>query len=253
MTPEDTPRGRGTETPRSPWDQMDQLLEQWKLVGSRPKARESLATPPKLTTIPSSEPRHTSDLELMRRVAERDVQAQGQLVKRLWSRIYALAHHMCALSDELKDLTQEVMIEVFRSAASYRGDACVEAWAKAIAMRTILNRIGSFHYKWRKLLVFEEAPGDTALCGHPGQDHEAEVESAMRQESIRAILLKLKPRQRAAILLKLVEGHSVDEVAEIMDRHPDSVRYLLKTARKRIAELAARDPVLRELCARELS
>ena len=231
---------------------MDQLLEHCQLVGPLLADREDAFKPPLLSVLPAADPKHQSDLDLMSLVARRDVLAQGLLVKRLWNRVYALAHHMCPSSSELKDLTQEGMIEILRSAASYRGEARVEVWAKSIAMRTILNRLGSYHFKWKRLLVFEDSPGENSPIP-PGQDQEAQVECAMRQESVRAILMKLKPRQRAAILLKLVEGHSVEEVAEIMDRSLDSVRYLLKTARKRIAELAAKDPVLEELVARRLS
>jgi len=184
-------------------------------------------------------------------VAAGDIQARTDLVKRLWRKIRAIAYHMCSHSDEIQDLTQEVMIEILRSAGSFRGNGSLEAWAKAIAVRIILKRLRSFCAKWKRLLVFEDAPEEHATDAAAGSLDE-QIDRAMLEQSVRALLLKLKPLQRAAILLKLVDGHSVEEVAAIMERHPDSVRYLLKTTRKRIAELASKDPVLMELLGRRL-
>ncbi len=203
-----------------------------------------------LSAIPARDPRLQEDLELMQRVAAGDVESRICLVKRLWSRTQAFAHHMCPYPGEAQDLTQEVMAEILSSAGSFRASGSLESWAKAIAVRIILKRLSTFYAKWKRFLVFEDVP-DEHHTDTPAGNLEEQIERAMLRQSVRALLLKLKPLQRAAILLKLVYGHSVREVAEIMARHPDSVRYLLNTGRRRITSLASKDPVLRELLGRK--
>ncbi len=231
---------------------MNQRLEQCELVLPLLSDPGTACGSTLRAAIPVRDPKLQEDLELMRRVASGDFQSRTDLVKRLGRRIRAIAYHMCSHSNEILDLTQEVLIEILSSASSFRGNGSLEAWAKTITMRIILKRLRSFHAKWKRFLVFEEAP-DEHPTDAPAENLDEQIDRAMLKQSVRSLLLKLKPLQRAAILLKLVDGHSVEEVAAIMERHPDSVRYLLKTARKRIASLASKDPVLRELLGRRLT
>ena len=54
-------------------------------------------------------------------------------------------------------------------------------------------------------------------------------------------------------MLKLAQGHTVDEVAECMGRKRQAVRYLLQTGRARIRELIQVDERARELFREVLS
>jgi len=66
---------------------------------------------------------------------------------------------------------------------------------------------------------------------------------------VTALLYELDPDQRVAMVLKTVHGHTVDEVADLMERKVDSVRYLLRRGRARLRKLALADPAIAEMLA----
>ncbi len=69
----------------------------------------------------------------------------------------------------------------------------------------------------------------------------------LRRDCVRDLLAQLPADQRLAVVLKLVLGHTVVEVAEIMARNAWSVRYLLRQGRARMRQLALADARVGEL------
>ncbi len=188
------------------------------------------------------------DAELMLEVSQGSAAAKRILVSRVWNRVYSMAQHMCPVRDEVWDLAQEGMLEILRSAPSYKGQGCLEAWANVICARTLMWRLRRLRFWWRTSFSYEEEV--TELPSPPRSDPgEDQLHCARRVNRLRSILSQLSAKQRMAVVLKVVLGHTIDEVAEIMRKHPDAVRYLLKQARKKISRMALRDPLLRELVA----
>ena len=186
-----------------------------------------------------------SDARLMRQVVLGDQHAKRTLIKMLWCRIYSMARHMCPFPDDLEDLTQEVMLEILKSAPRYKADGCVEAWANVVGMRTIIKKLRKT--RRRQQTFVSDNVDDYEAARTLGRNVEKEVTNRARRKHVERLLEHLPPKQRAAIVLKIVLGHSVEEVAQIMDKRPDAVRYLLKKARAKLSRLASRDTTLLEL------
>ena len=192
-----------------------------------------------------------ADAGLMAKVAARDEAAVRLLVQRLWNRIYAIAYHMTYSSEEAKDLTQECLIELIKSAGTYQAQGSLEGWAKVIAVRTITRKFGRARWKWRfidfkETQVVEELP-------LPRADRQDEVLLQERRRRVKKLLLKLSPKLQAAIVLRVVFEHTAEEIGKIMCLKPDAVRYLLKKAKAKLVELAERDQGLRDVAEWSLS
>jgi RNA polymerase sigma-70 factor, ECF subfamily len=179
------------------------------------------------------------DALLMERVARGDLRAQHQLVVQLRPRVIRMARHMSPRVDEVEGLTQDVLVQVLRSADSFRAEGCVEAWADRIAARTMLKRLR----RERRQPQTVEIP---ELPDH-GAGVDDEYLGSLRRECVRDLLAQLPADQRLAVVLKLVLGHTVDEVAEMMARSAWSVRYLLRQGRARMRQLALADARVGEL------
>jgi len=181
-----------------------------------------------------------SDVELTGRASAGDVDAQRALVVRLMNRARATTRYLAAGHPDAEDYAQLAMIEVLQSAGSYRGDSSLESWAEKITVRTAMRQLK--RRKWRaQYMVFgteyggrEEAPG---------------VEGVARKrvlERVSALLADLKPEFRAVMTLKLVYGHSIAEIAEMVETNEHNVRYRIRIGRKRLRKRVVNDPVLRE-------
>ncbi len=57
---------------------------------------------------------------------------------------------------------------------------------------------------------------------------------------------RLKPEQRAAVVLKHVHGYSVAEIAELTSAPLNTVRDRLRVGKQQLRKLAAGDPLLRD-------
>jgi RNA polymerase sigma-70 factor, ECF subfamily len=192
-----------------------------------------------------------ADALLMEKVAARDEAAVRLLVHRLWDRIHAIAYHMTYSSEDAKDLTQESMIELCKSASTYQAQGSLEGWAKVIAVRTMTRKLGRARWKWRfidfkETQVVEELP-------LPRTERTDEVVVQERRRRVKQLLKKLSPKLQAAIILKVVFEHTAEEIGEIMRLKPDAVRYLLKKARSKLVALAERDPGLKDVAQWSLS
>ena len=186
-----------------------------------------------------------SDARLMRAVACGDDTAKRELIKLLWKRVYLMVRHMCPFFDEVEDLTQDIMVEILKSANHYQATGCVEAWANVITMRTVMKRIRKVRRKQQTFMSDEVYPVESA----PSSTGNAEREtvSKARRECVEDLMGKLGPDERAVMVLKVMEGHSVEETAEILGKKADAVRYLFKKARSKLSQLVMKNKKTQDL------
>src|SRR5689334_14201723 len=82
-----------------------------------------------------------SDLALMKLVAGGDAHAQRVLAHRLAPRVQRVARRLLANRADADDAAQVALMEILRSAQSYREEASIERWADRIAVRTSLRQV----------------------------------------------------------------------------------------------------------------
>ena len=84
-----------------------------------------------------------SDASLMGRAARGDPAAFDDLVLRWKNRVFRLALRFFRRPEDAEDVTQEVFMKVYRTAATYRMDAPFEHWLLRIATNTCRDRMRS--------------------------------------------------------------------------------------------------------------
>ncbi len=188
------------------------------------------------------------DATLLRQVSAGDRAAKVELVRQLWPRVHGMARHMSPYPDEVEDLAQEAMLQILGAAPRFLAEGCVEAWADTIAVRTILRKLRRMHLL-RRIFPLGASPPAEAERLEAAPDVESEAMQRATARKLTDLLHRLPPDQRLALVLKVVRGHTLDEVATMMNRSGPSVRYLLRKGRARLGELAAKDGVARELFA----
>jgi RNA polymerase sigma-70 factor (ECF subfamily) len=175
------------------------------------------------------------DRELLGRIAERDARASAQLFDR-----HAPALHRFlirgASREEADDLLQEVFVRALRGASSFRGDASVRTWLRAIARHVLLERYRS---RGRNVTLLDVA------AGSPGPESLA-IATQQRRHLLSA--LQSLPDDHALVVgLHWIEGLAHSEIAELLEITPESSRKRLQRATARLREIlpAARTGDLR--------
>jgi RNA polymerase sigma-70 factor (ECF subfamily) len=135
---------------------------------------------------------------------------------------------------EPEDVLSEVFLQVARDLRGFEGNARrFRAWVFTIAHHRLLDarRAGAR----RPSEPMAEPPEPEEL---PREDAADEALARIGHERVHRILATLSPNQRAVLLLRVVGGLTVDEVAHALGKRPGAVKALqrrgLAAARKQL-------------------
>jgi len=183
---------------------------------------------------------HRSDVALAQAVGQGDDTAVRQMAERLFDRTRATVRYLCGNDRDADDLAQSSLLEVLRSAGSFRGECSLERWADRITTRTTLRRL--------KRRRFRE--GIVGLAADPAASLHTAASPAMDRVLLRGriatVLGTLTPERRATVTLHWVLGYRVAEIAEIMATPINTVRDRLRVAKKQLRSRIMKDPGLAE-------
>jgi RNA polymerase sigma-70 factor (ECF subfamily) len=164
-------------------------------------------------------------------------------------------YRMLGSAAEADDAAQETMVRAWRSLDRFEGRASLRTWLYRIATRVCLDALADGARRARPMELGPAGSVEDPLATLPGSRFLEPIpdaaalpadadpsERVVLRESIRlafvAALQHLPPRQRAALLLAEVLGHSAAEIAETLDTSVAGVNSALQRAR---ATLATRD------------
>jgi RNA polymerase sigma-70 factor (ECF subfamily) len=184
--------------------------------------------------------RGQSDLEFARRCAAGDRAAQAELFEREVDGIHATLYRLLGPHRELEDLVQDAFLEIFRSIASYRGEAQLSTWIARVTARVA--------YRWLSCRPPRATDLDAVVQpAAPGPGAEREVLARHAVARLYEILGELEPKVRLAFALQVLEGHTLEEVAAMMESSIMATKSRIWRARRRLR----RDPAVNALLGEE--
>ena len=172
----------------------------------------------------------TRDEDLIEAILDGNDGAFRFLVERYQSHVTRTVTGMLGKSTEVDDCVQDVFIRLYGSLGKYRGEAQIKTYVTRIAVNRSLDflrkRQRSFFVPWETQEVEEiesSAPGpiDNLL-------------TADRQKQLRNALDKLAPKHRAVIVLRLIDGMSTSDTADVLGVPYGTVLSRLKRALGRL-------------------
>ncbi len=124
---------------------------------------------------------------------------------------------------EAEDLTQEVFLALFEETSTLRDAARVPGFLKTCAVRKSLNRLQRARHH------------DTALdAASRGRPTSSEPQTAAHD--VRTLLGRLDAEERAVVVLRLVDEHTVDEIAELTSLSRSTVKRRLLSAHDKVLQ-----------------
>ena len=151
------------------------------------------------------------------------------LFDRYRPRLVAFARNMLRSSEDAEDVMQEVFVNAFRAIRADDRPIAVKPWLYRITRNRALNELRrNTADATESMDVFE---GTTSTTG----------EAVERREQIGEIVIDVKrlpEQQRAALLLREMEGLPYQQIADVLDTTVPSVKSLLVRARMGLAEAA---------------
>lgn len=163
-------------------------------------------------------------VHVMARVARGDEPAFGQLYDYLADRIFGVVLRVVRDPAQTEEATQEVFVELWRTAARYRADrGSVAAWALTIAHRRAVDRVraaqASADREARVAASQQERPFDVVAD---------EVAGGLERRQVRRCLDALTELQRECIGLAYYQGYTYREVSTVLDTPLGTVKTRLR-------------------------
>lgn len=185
-------------------------------------------------------PAPDADAALLAAYAQGDASAGAALTARLAPRLFAYAARLLADRTEAEDVTQEVMLRLWRIAPQWRaGEAKVSTWAYRVTANLCTDRLRRRRSRPGVALDLVAEPTD------PGPGAEAGMIAADRAQALDAALQALPDRQRQAVVLRHLDGLSNPEIAVILDVGVEAVESLIARGKRALtARLAGQRAAL---------
>jgi RNA polymerase sigma-70 factor (ECF subfamily) len=166
-------------------------------------------TPPGSVLTVSEAP--DTERELLLRARGGDAGAFSELAALHTEALVRVAFHVLGNEPDALDATQEALLRGYRHLATFDGRASFLTWLRKITLRCSLDRI---ERRKRERTLRRELPEDDRL---PSRESGAdEVGRAEERALVRRAIEELPPAQRAAVLLRDVEGLSYEEIADAL-------------------------------------
>lgn len=167
------------------------------------------------------------DEVLVRWAKEGRVEAFERLLQRHRTAAYRTALRLTGDPHIADDVTQEALIAAWKSLRLFRADSSFATWL----YRIVVNQARNSARGRRDVPVAELPDGGVH---QPGADQEAARRAG--EQRIVAAILELPFDQRAALVLRLFEDLTYEDIGQILGITPDAVRGRLHRARNRLGD-----------------
>lgn len=157
-----------------------------------------------------------------------------------WLHPAVVSYLRARAGDDAEDLASETWLAVARALPTFSGDEpAFRSWVFTIAHRRLIDhhRSTARRPRTRSLNPVEGDGADGPLDLPAGDDPAAEALASVAGDAAVRRIIELLPHDQAEIvLLRVVAGLPVDDVAAITGRRPGTVRVLQHRALRRLAE-----------------
>ena len=176
-----------------------------------------------------------TDEKLVARTLAGDRNAFRVLVERHYAAVFRLCRSILRQPEDAEDATQEVFVRVHQNLSQFAGRGAFGAWLRRLTVNHCLNRAQTAAAKVASRSCSLDLLAET-LPAAVDSDPEGILLRAENRARIKRELDQLPPSQRAALGLRLIEGLSYEEIADLMGVPVNSVRSWLHRGRARLRE-----------------
>lgn len=176
--------------------------------------------------------KQADDTDLVKASIGGDKLAFSEIVNRYRRMVARTVKGMLGDSVYSEDIGQEVFVKLFHSLPDFRGEAKLSTYIQKMAVNFTLNEI-----KRRKRF--------SSMFSHKGYDeiYEYDVpddddqEKRDAKEVVNKALMKLDPKFRVVVAMRMLQGYSIKETAEILEVPLGTVLSRLSRAQEQLRQI----------------
>ena len=179
---------------------------------------------------------HEAERDLVGRMRARDGSAVADLASLYGPRIQQLAFRYLKNWEDAEEVSQDVLLKVYRKIEAFRGDAALSSWIYRITFNTAMSRL-----RTARAGRAVELQATEPVTESPEQPHaepadwstladDQVMRTEMRQQLV-AALGHLPEVYRVPVLLRDIHGLSTEEASAILKVKPQTLKSRLHRGR----------------------
>jgi len=174
----------------------------------------------------------SNESDLIKAVLEGDKTAFTEIVSRYRKMVARTVKGMLGDSVFAEDIGQEVFIKLYYSLAEFRGESKLSTYIQKIAVNLTLNEIKR---KKRFSSMFSQTGNnEMKVIDITVRDSEERNEA---KEIVDKALMTLDPKFRIIVAMRMLQGYSTKETAEILDLPLGTVLSRLSRAQEQLRSI----------------
>ncbi len=186
--------------------------------------------------------RNSEEADLVRRIQARDEGAFRELVERYQAKVFSIIYGILRNRNDAEDIAQQVFAKIYFSIKNFDFRSSLLTWIYKITVNECYDYLRK---KRVRKLVYESdfSEEDLRLMENAEQSQEKvrPVDATLAQRDLVMKLLgKVSEEERTLLLLKEVEGHSVEELAAMTGMNQNTIKVKLFRARQKLLKAAKR-------------
>jgi RNA polymerase sigma-70 factor, ECF subfamily len=187
----------------------------------------------------------TQEQQLIARLQAGDEAAVRELAERYTSRIFQLALRHMRNREDAEEVTQDVLMKVYRKVDAFRGDSALSSWIHRITFNTAMSRLRrtkrvrfaelerDLDGSWGDGAHVPRAPAAPADWSQMPDEH---LLRGQVREAVAEALAALPEIYRAPVVLRDIEGLSTEEASHRLSVKDQTLKSRLHRGRLMLRE-----------------
>ena len=185
---------------------------------------------------------NTPEGALVQRAQAGEEAAFREIVERYQSKVFSIIHGIVRQRNDVEDIAQQVFAKVYLSLKSFDFRSSLITWIYKITVNECFDYLRK--RKVRKLVYESDLSEDEVRRvenSEPAVDRQIPADSSLAQRDyVLKLLTRVSEEERMLLMLKEVEGFSVEELAEKTGMNENTIKVKLFRARQKLVKAAQR-------------
>ena len=179
---------------------------------------------------------------LVRRAQAGDEAAFREIVERYQAKVFSIIHGIVRQRNDVEDIAQQVFAKVYVSVRNFDFRSSLITWIYKITVNECFDYLRK--RKVRKLVYESDLSEDEVRRvenTEPSMGRPISADSSLAQRDyVLKLLTRVSEEERSLLLLKEVEGYSVEELAAKTGMNENTIKVKLFRARQKLVKAAQR-------------
>jgi RNA polymerase sigma-70 factor (ECF subfamily) len=178
--------------------------------------------------------------KLLERAKHGNERAFEGLVRLYEARVFSYAMTLLGNRQDAEEVTQDVLVKIWRTLARFRGDCSFSSWVMRITKNTATDALRARREPTVSLTAEDENGEEREMDlvdEDPASNPSAAFERDERIKLVRRAIGELPHDQREILTLRDLYGYRYEEIAHILQLEDGTVRSRLSRARQHLKKI----------------